>query len=143
MHFHLYLKIGHLSIKVTRKAFFVKIEVCGKNVRFVNISENTGKNSLIIRTDFIFALISRHFISLSRYFRLWMAMHQIKELKEIQGKLEQNKVILNWSFLKLFYTTILIWCIFVHNLIYVDKLFKCLEFRASVKENISFLIWYK
>ena len=27
----------------------------------------------------LFALISRHFIGLSRYFRLWRVMHQIKE----------------------------------------------------------------
>ena len=31
------------------------------------------------QTDFIFALISRHFIGLSRYFRLWKVMPQIKE----------------------------------------------------------------
>ena len=37
------------------------------------------KNSLIFRTDLIFALISRHFIGLSRYFRLWKVMPQIKE----------------------------------------------------------------
>ena len=63
----------HISI-LTKNDFFVKIEVCGKNVRFLNISENTKENLINFRTDFIFALISRHFISLSRYFKLWKVM---------------------------------------------------------------------
>ena len=58
---------------------FFKIEVCGKNVRFLNISENTKENLINFQTDLIFALISRHFIGLSRYFRLWKVMPQIRE----------------------------------------------------------------
>ena len=29
---------------VTQKSFFVKIEVCGKNVLFSNVNENTKEN---------------------------------------------------------------------------------------------------
>ena len=51
-----------------------------KNVRFLHISENTTENiKENFQTDFIFALISRHFIGLSRYFRLWKVRPQIKE----------------------------------------------------------------
>ena len=38
--------LSYLSFKITNKTFLVKIEVCGENVRFLNIGENT-KESLI------------------------------------------------------------------------------------------------
>ena len=52
------------------------------------------KISLIFWNDFIFALISRHFIGLSRYFRLWKVMLQIKEpvsnkFSEIELKIQE------------------------------------------------------
>ena len=34
----------YLAFKITDKLFFVKIEVCGKNAQFSNISENTKEN---------------------------------------------------------------------------------------------------
>ena len=33
-----------MAFKITKKSFFVKIEVCGKNAQFSNISENTKEN---------------------------------------------------------------------------------------------------
>ena len=44
-------KFGYLAFKITKKTFFAKIEICGKNARFSNISENTRKIFLIFRTD--------------------------------------------------------------------------------------------
>ena len=44
-----------MAFKVTEKAFFVKTEVCGKNVRFLNISENTKEN-LINFLEILFLL---------------------------------------------------------------------------------------
>ena len=47
--FTLFGSFWYLAFKVTKKTFFVKIELCGKNVRFLNISENKkGKSGLIL-----------------------------------------------------------------------------------------------
>ena len=91
---------------------------------------------LIFRTDFIFALISRHFIGLTRHFRLWKVMPQIKELlsnkfNEIELKFKNFIFILN--FYGFFYIIIFIWGITFHNLKYLDKPIKCLEMRAEIK----------
>ena len=79
--------IWHLKLPTTKN--FVKIEVCGKNVRFWNISENTKEISLIFRTDLWFALIFKHFIGLSWYSRLWKIMPQIKE--PVSNKFNQGR----------------------------------------------------
>ena len=52
------------------------------------------KVSIICQPDFIFAAISRHFIGLSRYFRLWKVITQIKEpgsmkFKELELKIKE------------------------------------------------------
>ena len=113
------------------------------------------KVSLIFRTDFMFALISRHFISLSRYFRLWKVMPQIKEPVSNEFKkyffLQESEIFtwifhqntrnckksMSWIFnsiwLNLFNTCSFIWGITFHNLKYLDKLIKCLERRANIK----------
>ena len=39
--FTLFGSFLYVAFKVTQKTFFIKIEVCGINVRFLNISENT------------------------------------------------------------------------------------------------------
>ena len=40
--------LGHFGIWLLPKNLFVKIEVCGKNIRFFNISENTMENLIIL-----------------------------------------------------------------------------------------------
>ena len=79
-----------VSFKITNKLFFVKIEVCGKKVKFSKISKNTKENLISFQTDFIFALISRHFIGLSRYFRLLKVRPQIKE--PLSNKFNKNSI---------------------------------------------------
>ena len=59
--------------------------------------------NLINFPEFIFALISRHFIGLTRYFRLWKVMPQIKEpvsnkFNEIQLKNEEIIFLQNLEF---------------------------------------------
>ena len=59
--------------------------------------------SLIFLTDFVFALISRDFIGLSRYFRLWKVMPQIKgpvsnRFNEIDLKIQEIMSLQNLEF---------------------------------------------
>ena len=114
------------------------------------------KISLIFWTDLIFALISRHFIGLSRYFRLWKVMPQIKEpvsnkFNVIELKIQEiiffaKSWILTWIFFKIqeieflflifmdfFNTCLFIWYISVHHVKHLDKPIKCLEMRAKIK----------
>ena len=110
---------------------------------------------LILRTDFIFALISRHFIGLLRYFRLWKVMPQIrkpvsKKFNEINLKIQETifaiywiftwifhqnsrKWIFNTNFYWFFYIILFIWYISIHHVKYLDKPIKCLEMRANIK----------
>ena len=92
-----------LSFENNSKTILVKIEVCGKNVKFLNISENIKENRKIFQNDFIFALISRHFLGLSRYFRLLKVMPQIKEhvsneFNEIELKIQEIIFLQNLEF---------------------------------------------
>ena len=48
----------YFMIYMERHVYFIKIEVCGKYVRFSNIGENTKEDL----TDFIVVLIFRHFM---------------------------------------------------------------------------------
>ena len=70
----------YLAFKITQNHFSFKIEVFGKIFQFSNISENTNENLINFLDWFYFSLIFRHFIGLSRYFRLWKEMPQIKKL---------------------------------------------------------------
>ena len=98
------------------------------------------KISLIFRTDFIFALIYRHFIGLTRYFRLWKLMPQIKEpvsnkFNEMELKIQElifffkivNFYLNFWQFKTfyfyiefswIFYTSLFIWYISISCEIY-------------------------
>ena len=122
--------------------------------------KNTKEN---FRTDFIFALISRHFIGLSRYFRLWKVMPQIKEpvsnkFNKIELKIQEIifffKILnfylnfqqnsRNWIFILnfhgFFYTSPFIWYISIHHVKYLDKPIKCLEMRAKIKSVRKYLV---
>ena len=79
-------------------SFFVKIEVYGKNVRFLNISENTKENLIIFRTDFTFAFISRHFFGLVQHFTGRTELYHrqktcVEKVQEIQLRIRENKCI--------------------------------------------------
>ena len=112
--------------------------------------------SIIFWTDFIFALITRHFIGLSRYFRLWKVMPQIKEpvsnkFNKIELKIQEiifsskswifylnfcqnsRNLIFILNFHRFFYTSPFIWYISIHHVKYLDKPIKCLEMRAKIK----------
>ena len=54
----MYMTFLYLAFKITKKTFFVKIEVCGKVVRFSHIGENVKENLINYGIDFIFDLIS-------------------------------------------------------------------------------------
>ena len=45
----------YLAFKITKKSFFVKIELCGKNFLFSNISENTKENFINFPDWFYFS----------------------------------------------------------------------------------------
>ena len=100
------------------------------------------KISLIFWTDFILALISRHFIGLSRYFRLWKVMSQIKEpvsneFKEIELKIQEitfsaKSWILSWILCQNSTNNLFIWYIFIYHVKYFDKPMNCLEIRATI-----------
>ena len=90
-----------LGFEITKKTFFVKIEVCGKNVRFLNLSEK--------KRDFIFALFSRHFISLFWYSKRRSELYQRKNLcyrnsrkfNKSQNFLMEKSWILTWIWAKI------------------------------------------
>ena len=94
---------------------------------------------LIVRNDFIFALISRHFIGLTRYFRLWKVMPQIKEpvsnkFNEMELKIQEIIFckILNFklNFLSKF-KKLNFW--FEYLWIFKDKSFYLVHFHSSCK----------
>ena len=71
----------YLTFKVTKKSFFVKIKVSGKNKLNLQILVKIQRKiSLIHQTDFVFALMFRHFIVESSYFTKWRGMHQREKL---------------------------------------------------------------
>ena len=50
----MYMTFWYLAFKITKKTFFIKIEVCGKNVRFSNIGKNTKENLINLPNGFDF-----------------------------------------------------------------------------------------
>ena len=110
------------------------------------------KISLIFRTDFILALIFRHFIGLSRYFRIWKVITQIKNLNQINSiklnyKLKKSifcKILnLNFNFSFKFknlnfyleFVSLFMWYISIHHIQYLDKPIKCLKMRTNIKSK--------
>ena len=96
--FTLFGSFWYLAFKVTQ-FFLVEIEVCGKYVRFLNISENTKENLINFPDWYYFGLISRHFISVSRYFRLCKVMPKIRE--PISNKFKKSFLSFSSKFKKL------------------------------------------
>ena len=61
-----------MAFKITKKGFFVKIEVCGQNVRFLNISENTKENLINFPERFCFC---SHFYAFYRFVQIFYMMN--------------------------------------------------------------------